>query len=49
MYIKQFAKIALTFDFQRLTQMLVLKIKKKIMKKNQFLKNYWHTDIDSSM
>ena len=29
MYIKQFAKIALTFDFQRLIQMLVLKIKNK--------------------
>ena len=43
MYIKQFAKIA------KADSNACLKNKKKIMKKNQFLKNYWHTDIDSSM
>ena len=50
MCIKQFTKIVLTFDFQRLIQMLVLKkTNKNYEKKNQFLKNYQHTDIDSSM
>ena len=39
MYIKQFAKITLTFDFQRLIQMFVLKIKiKNYEKKSAFEK-----------
>ena len=49
MYIKQFAKITLTFDFQRLIQMLVLKIKIKNYEKKSAFENYQHTDIDSSM
>ena len=40
MYIKQFTKIALMFDFQRLIQMLVLKIKNTNYEKK--LSAYWY-------
>ena len=44
MYIKQFTKITLTFDFQRLIQKLVLKNKKTSGKKSVFekLSAYWY-------
>ena len=44
MYIKQFDVWLSKADSNA-----CLKNNKKIMEKNQFLKNYQHTDIDSSM